>query len=74
MPIGIVTMLGVYIICWWTVPDRRLAVGRAREAGPEAQIHHHDLGFRPALAVRDGAGLYRLDATAGPGTAGPVTP
>ena len=29
MPIGWITMLGVYIICWWTVLFAVLQIGRA---------------------------------------------
>jgi predicted secreted protein len=31
MPIGIVTMLGVYIICWWTVLFAVLPLGTSQE-------------------------------------------
>ncbi|MDP1911737.1 DUF1467 family protein [Brevundimonas sp.] len=31
MPIGIVTMLGVYIICWWTVLFAVLPLGASQE-------------------------------------------
>ena len=31
MPIGLVTMLGVYIVCWWTVLFAVLPLGTSQE-------------------------------------------
>ena len=48
--------------------------GGTGEAEPEAKIHHHDLGFGSGLVAGDGAGLHRLDASAGHGTSSALSP
>ena len=81
MPIGPLTMIGIYIIVWWTVlfavlplghvagnaraADRRRPVGRAPHAEPEAEVPDHHLGLGDRLGFRHGADLHRLAALAG---------